>query len=419
MADLSLRHLWLVAGREYRVRVGARGFILSTIAAPLILALLVLLPLIVGAVSKPAGERKRVEILCGDRALAGLISAELARDPVPGRRIEADFDSSPGARRRLARRLAESAIGAYLVVPDDAIATGQVDYYAAGSAEYYLYSHLRRVLAAALAAARLARRGMAPAEVERVLRPVEIQFFFSGKQPGRADYFSGDLGVLALAYVLLFSFISYGAMVMQSVSEEKLSRIAELLLVSTRPEELMAGKIVGVGAVGLTQVAIWLGLGAALAILLPGARAALASLHLSARLAAYFALFYLLGYLLFSVLYAVAGVSGDGMPRTPQWTALIVAPVVAALILLPAVSAAPDSTLALAGSMVPYLAPILMYARIAAGAPPAWQIALSLALMVATIGLTTIACARIYRVAILMYGKRPSLREVARWLRYA
>jgi ABC-2 type transport system permease protein len=422
MADLSLRHLWLVLAREYRVRVRARAFIVSTVATPLMFALFLFLPAIIGAVSSgPAAPHRLLHmvIVCGDPSLADLIGEQLALNPHPSHQIDVDSDLSASHRALLNQQLDSSEIVAYAWLDRDAVASGRVDYYTRPWGETTRAVYVRHIVSMALLGERLLQQGISPAEVRRLIAPVNMPMHSRGPKPPDLEFEMIDSGAFVLAYVLFFSFISYGAMLMQSVVEEKLSHITELLLVSTRPEELMAGKILGVGCVGLTQIAIWLVLGAGLAMLVPDAWRALDSMHMSIVLLIYFVLFYLLGYLLFSVLYAVAGVSTDGIHRSSQWAMLVMLPVVSSLALLPMVSAAPDSTTAMVVSMIPYFAPILMYARIAAGSVPAWQIILSIAIMAATVGVTTVLCARIYRVGILMYGKRPSLREVAQWLRYA
>ncbi len=422
MFDVSLRSLWLVLRREYRVRVRSRSFVVWTIATPLMFVVFGFLSAIVGVlVGRPPGQqhgRERVVIVCSDRKLADFVAAQLGEDPAENHQVDIDRDSSARERERLNRQLRTSALVAYVWLDNDAIATGQAIYYARGSGDHYLYSYLRHNIALALARARLSERGLAGGEINQALSPVDLRFHSAGPEPAQTGSLVARAGVYVLAYVLLFALMSYGTMVMQSVMEEKLSRITELLLVSTRPEELMGGKILGVGCVGLTQMGIWFVLGGALIMVLPGARGAVYSLHIGIDLVAYFVVFFLLGYLLYSALFAVAGVSSEGTRASSQWMVLVMLPLVVSFMLLP-VSDKPDSTAAVLTSMVPYFAPVLMCARIAVGSPPGWQIGLCIALMVATICVSSIICARIYRVGVLMYGKRLSVKEVARWLRYA
>ena len=132
-----------------------------------------------------------------------------------------------------------------------------------------------------------------------------------------------------------------------------------------------------------------------------------------------FALFFLLGYLLYSSVYAAVGAVITSEQEGQQLQFIILLPLILAVFMMGPVMRAPDSTVAMWTSMVPFFSPILMYVRIAIQPPPAWQIALSLLLLVATIAGILVLCARIYRIGILMYGKRPTLPEIMKWLKYA
>jgi ABC-2 type transport system permease protein len=193
-----------------------------------------------------------------------------------------------------------------------------------------------------------------------------------------------------------------------------------VLLSSVTAKQLLAGKIVGVGAVGLTQTIIWLLL--ALAFSLPGvagSRSVMTNFKIPLPGVAAFGVFFILGYFLYSTMYAALGsmVNSDQEAQQVQWPAML--PIIFAIVLSTPVLQHPNSQLAFWTSMVPFFAPILMFVRIMAETPPLWQIVLSMAIMLLTtwglLGLSS----RIYRVGILMYGKRPTLPELRKWLRYA
>jgi ABC-2 type transport system permease protein len=132
-----------------------------------------------------------------------------------------------------------------------------------------------------------------------------------------------------------------------------------------------------------------------------------------------FAVFFLLGYLLFSAMYAAIGAITTTEQEGQQLQFIIVIPLVLSVFMLSSVVRTPDAPFVVWMSMVPFFAPVLMYARIVIQTPPAWQIALSLCLLIATIAGLLILCARIYRIGILIYGKRPNLPEILKWLKYA
>jgi ABC-2 type transport system permease protein len=207
---------------------------------------------------------------------------------------------------------------------------------------------------------------------------------------------------------------------MRSVLEEKSSRVVEVLLSSLNAKELMAGKILGVGAVGLTQTMIW-----SVAALLFSAPALLAAgsamggITIAPRAIVAFIAFYVLGYLLYATLYAALGAMVNTEQEAQNLQFFVMMPLILSTALIMPVLSSPNSTMAVVLSLIPFCTPILMYVRLLVEQPPVWQLALSGVLMVGTIYVAIIVCSRIYRVGILMYGKRPTLPELAKWLRYA
>lgn len=133
----------------------------------------------------------------------------------------------------------------------------------------------------------------------------------------------------------------------------------------------------------------------------------------------YFAIFYLLGYLLYSAMFAAVGAAFNSIDDAQHWNFVLISPLIFACTLITPVAASPNSTLAVVTSLIPFCAPILMYMRLTVETPPKWQIALCFVILIAAIYVVQRIATRIYRVGILMYGKRPTLREMAKWLRYA
>jgi ABC-2 type transport system permease protein len=208
-------------------------------------------------------------------------------------------------------------------------------------------------------------------------------------------------------------------MVMRSVMEEKSSRITEVLLCAASAQELMTGKILGTGSVGLTQIAAWLAMAAFGASRNLYFRTTMTVLDVGPSLIVYFVVFYILGYLLYSAIFAAVGAIFNSIDEAQQWNFVIILPLIAASGLILPVATSSDSPVSVAVSLFPFCSPILMFERIAVHDPPRWQLALSLLLLVATIGAVMFISGRIYRIGILMYGKRPTIRELSRWLRQA
>jgi ABC-2 type transport system permease protein len=225
------------------------------------------------------------------------------------------------------------------------------------------------------------------------------------------------------SFVLYMVILLYAVAVMRSVLEEKTNRVVEVILSSLSPWQLMLGKILGVGAVGLTQLAVWVLMGGAMVALgLPLLLAArpelgeLAAIIPGPSFFAYFLVFFLGGYFIFSALYAAVGAmcTSDEEAQQAQFPVMILifVPVVA----LVGVIESPNSTLSVVLSLIPFFSPFLMFARAVGGAAPFWQVALSIVLMVFTLLGVAWVAGRIYRVGILMTGKRPTLTELMRWL---
>jgi ABC-2 type transport system permease protein len=230
---------------------------------------------------------------------------------------------------------------------------------------------------------------------------------------------SAALVASMMVLVLFMSVLSWGVMVMRGVLEEKSARVTEVMLCSASADELMSGKIAGIGAAGLTQVAVWIAFAAVAIADSPGARAAFGALHSGTEALAAFVIFYLLGYALYSAIFAAMGAAFNSVDEAQQYTFVALLPLLAATVLMTPVLTAPHSTLSIVSSMIPFVSPVLMFARIAIAEVPAWQVILCVLLLAITVAAAIVVCARIYRVGILMYGKRPTAREMMRWLRYS
>jgi ABC-2 type transport system permease protein len=253
-----------------------------------------------------------------------------------------------------------------------------------------------------------------------VLKPVKVEAIRIERGQETKDS-SGKklLEVVVMVMLIYMAVLLYGISVMRSVLEEKNSRVMEVLLSSATSTELMIGKIFGVGAVGLTQIVVWAVMAGVFALPSLAMSVDLSQLQVSPGVLVAFAGFFLLGYLLFSALYAAIGAITTTEQEGQQLQFIIVIPLVISVFMLNSAVKTPDAPAVVWLSMVPFLSPVLMYARIVIQTPPLWQIALSLFLLIATIAGLLALCARIYRVGILIYGKRATLPEILKWLKYA
>ncbi len=424
MTEFSIIKVWIIAKREYLERVRTRSFLLSTFVTPVLMAAFLVMPTLISTsaargIMRDNERPARVAIASDNRALAELVSGELMRQH--GTRYEPSIVSpaSPAVRAQLAKKLDHSELEGYVWLDDDAIASRHVVFTTRRMGDFILRGRLGDALSYALAAQRMVKQGSNPADIAAILQPVELSAVRAGNAAATYNALRGAVVVFILMFVMLFSLLSYGVMVMRSVMEEKSSRITEVLMCAASAQELMAGKILGTGSVGLTQIGVWLsiaGFGASRSLYL---RTAMTALDVGPSLIVYFVIFYTLGYLLYSAIFAGVGAIFNSIDEAQQWNFVVVLPLVAASAMILPVATSSDSTIAVAASLFPFCSPILMFERIAVHSPPPWQVVLSLLLLIATIGAAMFVSARIYRTGILMYGKRPTFRELSRWLRHA
>jgi len=234
----------------------------------------------------------------------------------------------------------------------------------------------------------------------------------------------GFMLAFGMCFTLYMVIVIYGSQVMQGVLEEKSSRVIEVIASAIRPAELMTGKLVGICLVALTQLGVWVA--AAVLLTSPGIVGALLSMpsgrtlpSLSPVVIAHLFLLFVIGFFLYSTLYAMIGASFNSVQEAQQFAAVAVVFIVPPLLLIVPIINDPDSALAVGMSLFPFFTPLVMMLRIASKMPPAWQIVAAYSICLAAIAFMVWLCARIYRVGILMYGKKPTLQEIWRWVRYA
>lgn len=425
-----------VAWREYLIRVRSPVFWISTLLMPVLIAALAVVPALLASKMRSA-QRLAVVDFDGLGVLPRL-EAELGRTPEKAsgvRELESHRPERPrllleavpieGTREAIVNRLNERVLSGEIdawIGIDSAVLNGAaVRYHAESVANILTQEELSEALTRVITALRLARAGLSVEEVLPLTKRVALETVRVTKEGAREE--EGLFGFL-MAYVLFFLLFMmvtlYGAQVLNGVLEEKTNRIVEVLLAAIRPFELLAGKLAGIGLVAVTQLGVWLG--ALLALSSPGLLAGYLAFSnqlptFSPALALHFLLHFLIGFALYAALYAAVGAATNNMQEAQQLSTAVVPFLVApAMLLLPVVND-PDSTLSVVLSLIPPFTPLLMLLRIAVKMPPLWQILLGYVLSTAFVAGIVWVSARIYRVGILMYGKRPTLMELWRWVR--
>jgi ABC-2 type transport system permease protein len=422
-----MRNTWLILRREYMERVRTKSFIVSTLLLPALMIAFMVLPSKL-AMLKASGTQ-RIAVVCANPDFARAVQSQLEAmkaatdelDSSPRYRVEIVPTPDETVRAALNGRISAGTLDGYLWLSDDALASRKIPYVARETSDFIEVATLQSVLRSALFRRELRSRGVTAKEADQLMRAVELDAVtIKGGQEKRAGGPLQFISAIVLVMMLYVTLILYGVAVMRSVLEEKTSRVMEVVLSSATAKELMAGKILGVGAVGLTQIAVWVILG--LAATTPGLLAGgsqLAQINLSPAALPAFAIFFVLGFLLYSALYAALGAMVNSEQEAQQWQFLVIMPIIIPVMMMTYVIRQPNAPLSLWMSLVPFFAPILMYIRVVVQTPPLWQIGVCVALLLLTLWGAVALCSRIYRVGILMYGKKPTLPEIVKWVKYA
>ena len=439
-----MRNTWLIIQREYLERVRQRSFLVLTLLLPAIIVGAFVIPSRLSRMKN--SKTQRLVVVTSTPHFGEIVRQQLVASTKPGEEaspdadkdkdkdkdaddddkpsrdyaIEVDSNSSEPERTALRNRVTSGDIDGYLWLSDDAVAARKVTYYGRETGGFMEKSWLSGQLDRAILLEELAQRGVGGAQADELLKPVKLEtMHLEAGRETKANDRGAFFAVLIMVMLLYMAVIFYGVSVMRAVLEEKNSRVMEVMLSSATSTELMAGKLIGVGAVGLTQIGIWIVMAGVYALPALAASASTGEIRIAPLTLAAFALFFLFGYFLYSSIYAAVGAVITSEQEGQQLQFIILLPLIVAVFMMGPVMRAPDSPVAVWTSMVPFFSPVLMYVRIAVQPPPLWQIALSLVLLVVTIAGILILCARIYRIGILMYGKRPTLPEIVKWLKYA
>jgi len=412
-----MHNIWLIAKREYLERVRTKAFLISTLLIPLLMGGGIVGSIFAGSKAKSTSH---ITIVSPDQQLATELKSELENGKDSQMTVDVISPGNSSTRATLDSMLADKQIDGYLwITPGtNPLDRPNFSYTPRSAADIGTKGTITSALRTVLMRERLSHQGMVAHDVDSLMQPVKVDTTQAGKN---ADTVSTFVAIYVLFFLMYMVILLYGMNVARSIIEEKTSRVFEVLLATIKPEELMAGKVIGVGSVGLTQVAVWL----LTAIILTsgslvGALAG-SKVHVSLNpmQIIFFVVYFLLGYLLYSSIAAALGAMVNSDQELQQLNMILVMPLAGCMFALAPVISNPSGTVARVISLIPFCTPLIMYLRISLATPPAWEIALSIVLMLVTIYAILWVTARIYRVGILMYGKRPNLPEILRWLKYS
>lgn len=443
-----MRKFLAVVKREYVQRVRTKMFIVATILGPLVMSLFGVIPALI--FSMDVGGPMRIAVVDQTGKLyQGVYKSVVQKDreseqptPVPvnanalssssseqlhqaGSRQEESFQleeiqvdgrSLEQVMSELNERVQKQELDGYLILPANVLQDGKAQFFGRNTGDVFTTDDLEDGLTRAVREQRFSEAGLSSARIRELSKPVELDSFKLGAKGAQGDSGEGFVLVGACGFIIYLTILLYGQLVLGAVIEEKETRIAEILFSSVKPLPLMLGKLIGVSLVALTQLGVW-GL-AFIAFVVFGARGLPFHIpDIPAQVFVYFALFFLLGYFIYATIYALVG----SMVTTAQEGGQLAMPIILLLVIgfylaFPVIRS-PDSSFAFWVSMFPFFSPITMLVRIVTQTPPFWQIALSLLIGFGTVVLLTWFASRIYRIGMLMYGKRATIPEVWRWIR--
>lgn len=414
--------LFLIIKREYMERVRRKSFIITTLLMPVFMVILMVLPAALMIFSSP--EEKTIAVVDA----SGLIASSL-EDGDEINFVAISPDISVDSVKRLTEYDAVLYIGASVVDNPN-----NVQFYTQSAPSMATESFITDQLEDAIRNIR--KKDLDIPNLDEVLRRVEVDvnmqtFRIDADEEKETSSAVAYFIALAAAMILYMFILIYGQMVMTSIIEEKNNRVLEVVVSSVKPKTLMLGKVLGIGFVAITQIVIWAVLVACASrwILPLFGTAATAEPELSAALSTltdtgylmslfgYIIVYLIAGYMLYSSIFAAIGSAVDNIQDASQLTSIASVPIIIGIMVSMAAMQDPNSSLAFWCSLIPFTSPIVMMSRIPFGIP-AWQTILSLVILVVSFMAMIWLTAKIYRVGIFMYGKKPTLKDLIRWARY-
>jgi ABC-2 type transport system permease protein len=427
-----MRKLWAVAKREYLERVRSKWFAIATLLGPFLMAALIVVPAWLSMRSMRSSKVSNIVILdATERELGSAVARSLGSG--------AQGDSSLARVQRVApsqlaqaestvlRDVIEKRVEGYLVL-DSASIKGMAARYAGRNASTMPdMERIERTVEQAVLVNRLQDAGL---DAERVQELSRVNLRLSTERisdRGRGGSGAGNIAVaFGASFVLYMLIVLYGQTILRGVIDEKNNRVAEVVVASVKPESLLAGKVLGVGAVALTQLAVWIVSMVLLvknrgpifrALGVPNANMPMPDISVTAAVS--LLLFFVLGFVLYAALFAAIGAMVSNEQDAQQAATPVTILIVMSAVFIQPVMLNPTSTTNKIISWIPFSAPILMPVRTSIIPVPWYEIVLVMLGLVVACFVCVWLAARIYRVGILMYGKRPTLMELARWIKYA
>ena len=408
----------LIAKREYLERVRTKAFMITTLLIPALMGGGILFSVLKSRSSKPASH---IALVARDTELALDLQNELEHGKDSAMKVDVISPPVASTRQTLIDEAVDKQIDGFLWV-EIVNKTPRATYTSVTNTDISTTQTINGAIRRVTTRQDLKHRGLANGDIQAMLEPIEVETdTIKNGEVSKSDTLTAFLGAYLLFFLMYMAVMLHGMNVARSIIEEKTSRVFEVMLAAVRPQEMMMGKLFGVGAVGLTQIGIWM-----LAAVLLSSQGIVTAMgagamhvHFSVAQIAAFLGYFILGFLLYSGIAAAIGAMVNSEQELQQFNLVIAMPLAVCMFVLGPVISNPSSTFSRVMSLIPTCTPLLMYLRISISNVPWYDVALSIVLMLLSIWVVMWFTARIYRVGILMYGKRPNLPEILRWLKYS
>ena len=450
-----MRKFIAVVKHEYKKVVLKWSFLIGTLMLPILAVIFSIVPALIFSIK---GEPTRMGIADPAGQVAPRLKANLSPDKIAAKARQAAEDSlknlTPSqegqlknsasqfqdafvfvdvpiagkteeeTRQTLISKVAANEIDAYLIIPTDVNATDSVfEFRSRKGADFISNDTFNDALNSAVRSVRFSNENIGEEKFTLLTKKVNLDAKGLNETGGEKNTDGVWIASLIIGLLIYIMLAIYGQAIMGAVVEEKETRIAEILFSSARPFELMLGKLVGVGLAGLTQLGIWVG-SIAVVFAIIAAQADLAPVlefvpQITPLMVLYFMLFFLVGFFTYAAIFALVGSMVTSLQEGGQFAFPPIMIMLAGFYLSLSVVRDPNSTLSFWVSIAPFMAPMTMPVRILAETPPVWQILLALIVNAAAIAGLVWITARVYRVGMLMYGKRATVPEVWKWIRQA
>ena len=417
--------------REYLTRVKTKGFIIGTFLLPVMMFVMMMAPAFFMSRAGQSAQQKIAIVDQTDQLAPKLVKAfQDIKNNKGEQRFEVQLYNArnglDAVKQELNENVSQGALDAYLVIPPDIFENNQFQMHAKSVGNIEFVERVERTVSGVVRNTRLEESGLDTDLVHRLNSWVNVTTFKVGEEGSteqRAEF--SFIYSLLMGLILYMMLLLYGQFVVRAIIEDKNSRVIEVIVSSVKPSQFMAGKVLGIGATGLTQFLIWVvtfllittyGLTMAQAVAPDLNNLPLPAL--SPLVLASFCIFFLLGYFFYATIGAAIGsmVNSDSDAQSYQW--IMIFPIIISFFLMFAINNSPESLFATIMSFIPFFTPILMFARVLNDGAPLWQVGLSVVTMGLSLWAMIWIAARIFRIGILMYGKKPNLPEVMKWIKY-